>query len=189
MSRVEFTRTYDGSPIDAKDRKATYKVESWIVAEGVDTQQIVAVKNTTRPMSELYPGLAATLSNNGVRYDEPRGACVAGACPAGQSCASGTCYSNGPPVIHDLPMGSCDAQQKCSGSSLLKRNSCAAGSICPSGQSCGADNYCYDALYSCGSDNICYGEAFRTMRLGFTNGQGTQDQLINISDFVTTWLP
>jgi len=187
--RVEVTRTYSGSPIDAKDRKGIYKVETWIVAEGVDTQQIVAVKNTTRPMNELYPGFAATLSNHGIRYDEPRGACVAGVCPAGQTCASDTCYVNGPPVIHDLPLGSCDAQQKCSGPPLLKHNSCAAGGICPSGQSCGADNYCYDALYSCGSDNVCYGEAFRTMRLGFTNGQGTQDQLINISDFVTTWLP
>lgn len=187
--RVEVTRTYDGSSADAKDRKGTYKVETWIVAEGVDSRQIVAVSNTTRPMSEIYPGFAATLSNNGIRYDEPRDACVAGACPSGQTCASGTCYANGPPVIYDLPMGSCDARQKCSGPPLLKRNACAAGNTCPGGQSCGADNNCYDTLYSCGSDNICYGEAFRTMRLGFTNGQGTQDQVINISDFVTTWLP
>jgi len=188
--RVEVTRTYNGSPTDAKDRKGTYKVETWIVAEGVDTQQITAVKNTTRPMSELYSGLAATLSNDGIRYDQPRNACVLGVCPAGQSCASGTCYDIGPPTIYDLPMGACDAQQKCSGPPLLKHNACISGA-CPagSGQSCGADNFCYDTLYSCGSDNVCYGEAFRTMRLGFTNGQGTQDQVINISDFFTTWLP
>ncbi|MDO8789114.1 MAG: hypothetical protein Q7J42_13675 [Sulfuritalea sp.] len=188
--RVEVTRTYNGSPTDAKDRKGTYKVETWIVAEGVDTQQITAVKNTTRPMSELYSGLAATLSNDGIRYDQPRNACVLGVCPAGQSCASGTCYETGPPTIYDLPIGACDAQQKCSGPPLLKHNACISGA-CPagSGQACGADNFCYDALYSCGSDNVCYAEAFRTMRLGFTNGQGTQDQVINISDFFTTWLP
>lgn len=84
-------------------------------------------------------------------------------------------------------MGACDAQQKCSGPPLLKHNACISGA-CPagSGQSCGADNFCYDTLYSCCSDNVCYAEAFRTMRLGFTNGQGTQDQVINISDFFTT---
>lgn len=187
--RVEVTRAYSGAPADARSRKGTYKIEAWIVAEGVDTQQIAAVKNTTRPMSQLYAGFAATLSNDGIRYDEPRGACVAGICAAGQTCSAGTCYTSGPPVIYDLPMGACNAQQKCSGPPLVKRNACSAGSSCPSGQSCGADNFCYDALYSCGSDNLCYGEAFRTIRLGFTNGQGTQDQVINISDFVTTWLP
>ena len=189
--RVEVTRTYSGAPIDAKDRKGTYKIETWIVAEGIDTQQIAAVKNTTRPMSQLYPGFAATLSNEGIRYDEPRGACVAGVCAAGQTCAADNiCYTTGPPTIYDLPKGACDAQQKCSGPPLLKRNACISGACPPgSGQSCGADNFCYDALYSCGSDNVCYGEAFRTMRLGFTNGQGTQDQVINISDFFTTWRP
>ncbi|NJD33554.1 MAG: hypothetical protein FIA96_01710 [Betaproteobacteria bacterium] len=188
--RVELARNYVGAPADAKDRKGTYKLETWIVAESATAaNQITAMKNTTRPMSELYPGFVATLSNDGIRYDEPRGACVAGLCAAGQTCAAGTCYTTGPPVIRDLPMGACNAQQKCSGPPLLKRNTCATGNVCPGGQSCGADNFCYDALYSCGSDNVCYGEAFRTMRLGFTNGQGTQDQVINISDFVTTWLP
>lgn len=188
--RVEVRRTYDGSPADAKVRKGSYKVETWILPESTTlANQITAMKNTTRPMDLLYPGFAATLSNNGIRYDEPRGACVVGVCATGQTCAAGTCYTTGPPIIHDLPMGTCDAQKKCSGPPLLKHSACATGNICPSNQSCGADNFCYDALYSCGSDNVCYGEAFRTMRLGFTNGQGTQDQIINVSDFITTWLP
>ncbi len=189
--RVELTRSYSGSPTDAKDRSGTYKVEAWILPESATVaNQIAAMKNVTRPMSQLYPTFASTLSNDGIRYDEPHGACGVGdSCASGQSCSSGICYSNGPTVIRDLPMGACDALQRCSGPPLLKHSACTAGNACPSGQSCGADNFCYDALYTCGSDNVCYGEAFRTMRLGFTNGQGTQDQVIDISDFFTTWLP
>jgi hypothetical protein len=40
----------------------------------------------------------------------------------------------------------------------------------------------------CGLDDVCYRPAFRTLRLGFTNAQGTTDQVINVSDFGTTWL-
>ncbi len=53
---------------------------------------------------------------------------------------------------------------------------CAAGWQCPSGQWCGLDN-------------VCYRPGFRTLRLGFTNAQGTTDQVITVSDFGTTWLP
>jgi hypothetical protein len=53
---------------------------------------------------------------------------------------------------------------------------CAGGWQCPSGQWCGLDD-------------VCYRPAFRTMRLGFTNAQGTTDQAINVSDFGMTWLP
>jgi type II secretory pathway pseudopilin PulG len=41
----------------------------------------------------------------------------------------------------------------------------------------------------CGIDNTCYRPAFRTLRLGFTNAQGTRDQIIDIKDFAATWLP
>jgi hypothetical protein len=53
---------------------------------------------------------------------------------------------------------------------------CTGNAQCPSGQWCGIDN-------------ICYRPGFRTLRLGFTNGQGTRDQLIDIKDFAVTWLP
>lgn len=53
---------------------------------------------------------------------------------------------------------------------------CAAGWQCPSGQWCGLDD-------------VCYRPGFRTLRLGFTNAQGTTDQVITVSDFGTTWLP
>ena len=61
----------------------------------------------------------------------------------------------------------------------LQGDSCAGGLTCPGGQSCSS------------SDNICIAPALRTVRLGFTTSQSTaaNDQLINISDFVTTWLP
>lgn len=52
----------------------------------------------------------------------------------------------------------------------------------------GSANVCA-ANQWCGLDKTCYRPAFRTTRLGFTNGQGTQDQSISISDFFTTWQP
>jgi type II secretory pathway pseudopilin PulG len=63
--------------------------------------------------------------------------------------------------------------------------SACAGSapLCPSGQ-------------SCGSDNKCYRPSFRNLRLGFTTAERpttslttARDQLIEIKDRVTTWLP
>jgi hypothetical protein len=53
---------------------------------------------------------------------------------------------------------------------------CSGNAQCPSGQWCGLDNNCYRP-------------AFRTIRMGFTNAQSTQDQIISISNFGTTWLP
>ena len=66
---------------------------------------------------------------------------------------------------------------------------CAADKSCPASQSCGADNYCYVRLNTCGSDNLCYQEAFHSVRPGFTIGQRTNDQQIEIMDFVTSWQP
>lgn len=57
-----------------------------------------------------------------------------------------------------------------------RMNACTGNYECPSGQWCGIDNFCYRP-------------ALTTLRLGFTNGQGTRDQDIDITDFVTTWLP
>jgi hypothetical protein len=53
------------------------------------------------------------------------------------------------------------------------------GGICPclSGQTCGADNFCYTPV-------------FDKIRLGFTTSQSTaaKDQIISISNFFTTWI-
>jgi hypothetical protein len=40
---------------------------------------------------------------------------------------------------------------------------------------------------SCGTDNICYRQAMRSVRIGFTGSQRTQDQQVDISNFFTTW--
>jgi hypothetical protein len=67
------------------------------------------------------------------------------------------------PTIHDKQGGACTAD-----------------SSCPAGQ-------------ICGTDNLCYTRGFDSVRLGFTTAQSSstdaKDQIIKISDFVTTWLP
>lgn len=57
------------------------------------------------------------------------------------------------------------------------------------GPSCASDTC--PAGYDCGTDNICYMQAFKSIRPGFTVSQGTssKDQVIQIRDLVTTWLP
>lgn len=61
----------------------------------------------------------------------------------------------------------------------IQGNACGSGSTCPSGQRCSA------------SDNMCYAEALQNVRLGFTTSQSTtaNDQIIDISDWFTTWVP
>ncbi|MBK7136524.1 MAG: hypothetical protein IPH73_10040 [Rhodocyclales bacterium] len=58
-------------------------------------------------------------------------------------------------------------------------NACTFGASpdgCPAGQ-------------ACGSDNMCYRPALEKIQLGFTGSQRTSDQLVNITDLFTTWLP
>ena len=50
---------------------------------------------------------------------------------------------------------------------------CAGG--CPTGQ-------------ECGGDNVCYRPALKSVRLGFTGSQRTQDQRVDIGDFFASWL-
>lgn len=42
--------------------------------------------------------------------------------------------------------------------------------------------------YSCGADNVCYRQGIRSVRLGFTGSQRTQDQRVEISKFFASWL-
>jgi hypothetical protein len=103
-----------------------YLIEAWILAEsGTVANQIAAMKNTSQPMSQLYPGFTPHLRDL--------------------------------PLIYDIQGGTCP----CSTSQV------------------------------CGSDNVCYTKTFQNVRLGFTNSQSTaaKDQLINITNFTTTWLP
>lgn len=156
-ARMEITRSYSGSG-DAADRKGTYTVQMWILQQSATVaNQIAAMKNVTRPMSQLYPTFKAKI------YDQS--------------------------TIYDVAVGACSAQGLCSGPARLKQSACAADKSCPAAQSCGADNYCYLRLNTCGSDNVCYQEALHSVRPGFTIGQRTNDQQIEISDFTTSWQP
>jgi type II secretory pathway pseudopilin PulG len=58
------------------------------------------------------------------------------------------------------------------------------------GAACSVSTPCATG-YACETDNICYMEYLKSIRLGFTGSQGTaaKDQVINIQDFVSTWLP
>jgi type II secretory pathway pseudopilin PulG len=61
------------------------------------------------------------------------------------------------------------------------------------GGACSPSSPCPSANQVCGSDNLCYTKGFDTARLGFTTSQSSttssKDQLITISDFITTWIP
>jgi len=57
----------------------------------------------------------------------------------------------------------------------VQEAACVSGA-CPAGQ-------------ACGSDNMCYRPALEKIQLGFTGSQRTSDQLVNITDLFTTWLP
>lgn len=50
---------------------------------------------------------------------------------------------------------------------------CSGG--CPAGQ-------------ACGTDNLCYRQGLKSVRLGFTGSQRTQDQQVKISNFFASWL-
>lgn len=61
----------------------------------------------------------------------------------------------------------------------LQGGACTVDSDCGAGQTCS------------GADNRCYAPALRRARLGFTTAQSTaaRDQIIDITDFFTTWIP
>lgn len=138
----------------------------WKLADSVTSaNQIARLKDTTRSMSLLDPV---------VRHAQ----CLLGnACPAtnpsGQTCGGVEtdglryCYTGHKPTLYDSKTVY----------DIRTTTSCASNASCA-----GAQQFC-------GIDNVCYQPAFRTTRLGFTNGQGTSDQVIQIKDFFTTWLP
>lgn len=196
--------TPDVSPLTFKLDSSPYGLLSvvttraWVIPEGAsDANWLLQLKAISRSMSSQTDAAVVRLDLCGAGDS-----CTTGTCGGTEADGNKYCYTgikqlpsntvtvlHDTAVIHDLPQGACDANKRCSGPPLLKHGTCGSGSNCPGGQVCGADNSCYDALYNCGSDNICYGESLRTMRLGFTNGQGTQDQVVKITDFASTWLP
>jgi hypothetical protein len=103
-----------------------FQTQVWIERDSNTTAQLrTAMQDTTRSMSQLYPGYAPKLSDIATMYDVVGAAC---------------------------------------------------GSGCPSDQ-------------ICGHGNLCYRQAFKSVRLGFTNSQRTQDQQVTVKDFFASWLP
>jgi len=123
--RVEITPTRNVN-VAAELSNTSVRTQVWREWDPSLTGQIAAIRNTTRPMSLLYPTYAADLSDTAILYDVQEAACVSGVCPLGQAC---------------------------------------------------------------GTDGMCYRPALQKLQLGFTGSQRTQDQLVEISDFFTTWLP
>lgn len=138
----------------------TVQTQVWMLADSATAaNQIERMKTTSRAMAQLDPV---------VRY----GQCSPGTCAAGQSCGgvetdgNHYCYNSGQqPNLYD--------RQKVYDTQ---------GTACSSGLACSGGQFC-------GIDNLCYQPALRTLRLGFTNSQSGQDQVISISNFATTWLP
>lgn len=76
-----------------------------IAAAKALSPQAIALANTTRPMSDLYPSFKPIISDSTTIYDEPMGACAPSAplCPSGQSCGSDNmCYR---PSFRNLRLG------------------------------------------------------------------------------------
>lgn len=91
--RVELTRT----ATDNTNRSNSYLLEVWLLKQSVtDANRIAAMKNTTRPMAQLYPGFTAHLQDTPTIYDLQGGACTSDTdCLAGQTCSStdNRCYA------------------------------------------------------------------------------------------------
>lgn len=95
--RVEVTPTRTVDSAAAENSKTSMQTKVWILADSVTVaNQIIAMKDTTRPMSLLYPGFTETLSDTGVVFDAAESACSSGSCPTNQTCGSdNVCYRQG----------------------------------------------------------------------------------------------
>lgn len=91
--RVEITPV----AVDAASRSKTYLVDTWLEKGDSDTNVIAAMKNTTRPLASLYPGIDTAafihLRDRPVIYGIAGPGCANAACPAGYDCAADNiCY-------------------------------------------------------------------------------------------------
>lgn len=100
--RVEVTPTHSADANTAENSKTMLQTKVWILPDSTTTaNQIAAMKNTTRPMSQLYPGFTETLSDTAAIFDVASGASCSRnppvvACPTDQACGSDNlCYRQG----------------------------------------------------------------------------------------------
>ncbi|MES2237006.1 MAG: hypothetical protein V4500_04530 [Pseudomonadota bacterium] len=141
---------------------ATVQTQVWMLADSATVaNQIARMKTTTRAMAQLDPV---------VRYGQCAGSCPASN-PSGQYCggveadSNRYCYTGQQPNLYD--------RQK-----IYDER----GSACNSGIACSAGQFC-------GIDQSCYRPALRTLRLGFTNSQDSNDEVISITNLFSTELP
>ncbi|TBR14218.1 MAG: hypothetical protein EPO43_08265 [Rugosibacter sp.] len=141
---------------------AIVQTQVWMLPESATSaNQIARMKTTTRAMAQLDPV---------VRYGQCTGSCPAFN-PSGQYCGGVEtdshryCYTGQQPNLYD--------RQKIYDE---RGNTCTSGIACSSGQFCGIDQ-------------ACYRPALRTLRLGFTTSQDSNDQVISITNFFSTGLP
>lgn len=94
--RVEVTptRTVNAS---AELSNTTFVTKAWIRRDSVtDAQIIAAMRNTTRPMAQLYPTATQTIADTAVVYDVSTGTACGGGCPTNQTCGTdNVCYRQG----------------------------------------------------------------------------------------------
>lgn len=106
--RVEVTPTRNVN-LAAELSNTSMRTEVWIEGDASLIDQIAALKNTTRPMSLLYPTYATTLSDTALLYDVAVAACSGGACPSGQACGTDNmCYR---PALQTVQLGFTGSQR------------------------------------------------------------------------------
>ncbi|MDO9448992.1 MAG: hypothetical protein Q7J21_00795 [Rugosibacter sp.] len=99
--RIEVTPTRSIDITAAENSKTSMQTKVWILANSATVaNQIAAMKNTTRPMAQLYPGFTETLSDSAAVFDVAGATCSTippvGSCPTNQTCGSdNVCYRQG----------------------------------------------------------------------------------------------
>jgi hypothetical protein len=106
--RVEMTPTRNFASA-AENSTTSIQTKVWILLDGVSEHQAAALKNTTRPMSQLYPSYTETLNDTAVIYDVAGIACVSGSCATGQACGTdNVCYRQG---LKNMRLGFTNSQR------------------------------------------------------------------------------
>ncbi|MDD2948815.1 MAG: hypothetical protein PHV80_08270, partial [Rugosibacter sp.] len=111
--RVEVTPTRSIDTGAAENSKTIMQTKVWILDQN-DTNQIAAMKNTTRPMAQLYPGFTETISDTAAVFDVATGAVCrtmapVAPCPTNQTCGTdNVCYRQG---LRNIKLGFTGSQR------------------------------------------------------------------------------
>lgn len=91
--RVEITPTRNVVAA-AENSNTVMLTQVWLQADSPTVaNQIAAMQNTTRPMSQLYPTYAPDLQDTATLYDVAGASCASDPCPTGETCGTDNiCY-------------------------------------------------------------------------------------------------